>query len=119
MASDTVTGECQLLICRDIDRSMPSPRSVRARKSPYRSSPKEVANDVRRPSRLAAMARLAMPPGQEPIPSAGISVPADGRAVRPVSTMSRNTVPCMTTSNSLVGCCMSRSLPLFGLFRGG
>ena len=56
------------------------------------------ANPVRSPSRLAAMARLAMPPGQDPMPSAWISAPGMGWDGRPVSTMSKNVVPCMKTS---------------------
>src|SRR5689334_5629691 len=46
------------------------------------------------------MARLAMPPGHEPIPSAQTSVPLAGMLARPVKTMSRNTVPQRNTSNS-------------------
>ena len=112
IASETVTGECHWLIRRDNDRSMPSSSSVRTRKSPYRSSPKDEANEVRSPSRLAAIARLAIPPGHEPMPSAGISVPADGSADSPVSTMSRYTVPCITTSkSSAVSGSMTRSMP--------
>ncbi len=53
-----------------------------------------------------------MPPGHEPMPSAGISVPADGSADSPVSTMSRYTVPCITTSkSSAVSGSMTRSMP--------
>jgi len=46
------------------------------------------------------MARLAIPPGDEPIPSAQTSVPLVGMASRPVKMMSRNTVPHKNTSNS-------------------
>src|SRR5882762_7181715 len=46
------------------------------------------------------MARLAIPPGQDPIPGAHTSVPAAGSVDRPVKTMSRNTVPDMNTSTA-------------------
>jgi hypothetical protein len=39
-----------------------------------------------------------MPPGQEAIPDAQTSVPAEGAAGSPVKTMSRNTVPDMKMS---------------------
>ena len=42
--------------------------SVRQQNSPYTSSPKAAAREVRSPSRPAAVARLAMPPGEEPMP---------------------------------------------------
>lgn len=48
----------------------------------------------------APTARLAMPPGPEPMPSAHTSVPGSGSRPSPVKMMSRNTVPCRNTSNS-------------------
>ena len=96
---DTVTGECQCPIRRECDRSTPSwSASVRQQKSAYTSSPKTEARPLRKPSRLAAMAKFATPPGHDPMPSAKISVPVFGADGRPVSTMSRNTVPWTNTS---------------------
>lgn len=96
---ETVTGECQWPIRRECDRSTFSwSASVRQQKSAYTSSPKTAARPLRSPSRLAAIAKFATPPGHEPIPSAKISVPVVGADSSPVSTMSRNTVPCTNTS---------------------
>jgi hypothetical protein len=73
---------------------MPSPRSsVSQQYSPYLSSPKAAARQVRRPRRARAAAMFATPPGEEPMPFAQDSVPRTGAASRPVKMMSRKTVP--------------------------
>jgi hypothetical protein len=100
-AMETVTGECQPSKRRERLRSMCSNSAkVSQQKSPYASSPKAAAREVRSPSRRAATARLAIPPGHEPIPSAQISSPPSGSRSRPVKMMSRKTVPQTKTSMS-------------------
>jgi len=74
---------------------------VDQQKSPYTSSPNAAARDVRTPRRLAAIARLAMPPGHDPMPSAWISVPLMGSELIPVKTTSRKTVPLTNRSQML------------------
>jgi hypothetical protein len=81
-------------------RSTPSCSvSVDQQKSPYTSSPNAAASDVLSPRRLAAIARLAMPPGHDPIPDACTSVPRRGSDGRPVKTTSKKTVPFTNRSN--------------------
>ncbi len=93
-AMETVTGECQPATVRDSDRSTCSPRSSASQQySPYMSSPKAAASEVRRPRRASAVAMLATPPGLEPMPRAQDSVPRTGAESRPVKMMSRKTVP--------------------------
>ncbi len=57
------------------------------------SSPNAAASEVRSPSRASAVAMLAMPPGEEPMPRAQDSVPRTGAESSPVKMMSRKTVP--------------------------
>ena len=109
---ETVTGECQSENRREYVRSTPSCSvSVDQQKSPYTSSPKAAARDVCTPSRLAAMARLAMPPGHDPIPDAWSSVPRTGMDSRPVKTTSKNTVPCTNRSYCSSCCSLIPALP--------
>ena len=49
------------------------------------------------------MARLAMPPGHDPMPEACTSVPRTGSDGSPVKTTSKNTVPFTNRSNVVVG----------------
>src|SRR5699024_9479225 len=51
------------------------------------------------PSRAAAVARLAIPPGLEPMPLDQSSSPGRGRRSMPVKTMSKKTVPDNSTSS--------------------
>ena len=99
--TDTVTGRVPAggSAATSTGRPAPAPRAPasRTRRSRRRRTPPPSA--VRRPSRRAATARLAMPPGHDPIPSAQTSVPGLGSSCSPVKTMSRKTVPCTKTSN--------------------
>ena len=102
-----MNGECQLGIRRDADRSTISWfASVSQQKSPYTSSPNAAATAVRSPSRDAATAMFATPPGQDPIPWALTSVPLAGGELNPVSTMSKKTVP--LNAKSMAGPPLSR-----------
>ncbi|BCB76085.1 hypothetical protein Pflav_024950 [Phytohabitans flavus] len=89
-ASDTVTGECQSSKRREAERSTFSSRErICQQNSPYASELIGELSPVRTPSRLAATARLAMPPGLEPMPCVHTSVPGAGSSGRPVKMMSR------------------------------
>src|SRR5690349_5080341 len=80
------------------------------------SSPNAAASAVRSPSRLAAMARFATPPGHDPMPSTSCSVPRAGMSCSPVNTMSRKTVPFRKRSN---GSCITKVSPMKIAVLGG